>query len=500
MSRAEKILTEKELSQYLKTNHLHEARADNFNHREEMDRLKVIKIKNFIEKVPKINDAELYNMGHDEVNIKKARNEIGGGKRKASLVFTKKEQARLFDERQPIFFDRSQMFWMWDSKKRFWEISDEVDVLNYIEDQTGRDIISSKNRTEIINSLKQEGRKNIPKDFKTNWIQFKDKIYNIETGDSFEATPEYFATNPIDWEVSHDPSTPTMDKIFREWVGEDYVESLYQIIAYSMLSDYPIHRLFCLIGSGLNGKSCFLRLLKKFIGLGNTATTELDRLMASRFEVTRLHKKLICLMGETNFTEMKQTALIKSLTGQDEIAFEYKNKTPFSDSNYAKLIIATNNLPSTTDKSVGWYRRWMIIDFLHEFTEKKDILAEIPESEYNNLATKCLSLLNKLLTGREFAKEGTIEERMQRYEDRSDPVGKFIREFTEEDHNCFIFKFEFEKRLNEWCEENRFRKIGEIAIGRKMKQRGVEMGKRQAEWMEDATTKRLRCWEGIKWM
>lgn len=417
----------------------------------------------------------------------------------ASAVFTKKEQAKIFDEKQPIFFDKSMMFWLWNTEKCFWEISDDIDVLNLVEEQTGRDIISPKNRVEILNSLKQEGRKNIPKDFKPNWIQFKDKIYDIETGESFEASPEYFATNPIDWEVSHDPSTPNMDRIFKEWVGGDYVETLYQIIAYSMLSDYPIHRLFCLIGSGLNGKSCFLKLLKKFIGHENTASTELDRLMSSRFEVTRLHKKLLCLMGETNFTEMKQTAMIKSLTGQDEIPFEYKNRTPFSGENYAKLIIATNNLPSTTDKTEGWYRRWMIIDFPNKFNEKKDILLDIPLEEYNNLATRCLLCLKNLLQAREFAKEGTIEERMKRYEDRSDPIGKFIAEFTTEDYNSYIFKFDFEKRLNQWCEENRFRKIAESTIGRKMKQKGIEVGRREADWLKEGVGNRLRCWEGVKW-
>ncbi len=41
--------------------------------------------------------------------------------------------------------------------------------------------------------------------------------------------------------------TPTIDKIFEEWVGEEYVKTLYQIIAYCLLPDYPMNRLFCFI-------------------------------------------------------------------------------------------------------------------------------------------------------------------------------------------------------------------------------------------------------------
>jgi len=37
-------------------------------------------------------------------------------------------------------------------------------------------------------------------------------------------------------------------------------------------------------------KSKFLELLRKFIGEPNICSTELDTLLTSRFEVTRLHK------------------------------------------------------------------------------------------------------------------------------------------------------------------------------------------------------------------
>ena len=123
---------------------------------------------------------------------------------------------------------------------------------------------------------------------------------DIKTGERIEASPEYFVTNPIPYEVSEDDSTPTLDRIFNEWVGEDYVQTLYEIISYCLLPDYPMSRLFCFIGAGMNGKSKFLELIVKFIGNDNCTSTELDTLLTSRFEITRLYKKLICQMGETN--------------------------------------------------------------------------------------------------------------------------------------------------------------------------------------------------------
>ena len=128
----------------------------------------------------------------------------------------------------------------------------------------------------------------------------------------------------------------------------------------------------------------------------------------------------------------------------------YKNKDPFEEKNYAKIIIATNNLPATTDKTIGFYRRWLIIDFPNQFSEKIDILDEIPEEEYQALALKCVHILKDVLEKREFFNEGSIEDRMKKYEDKSNPLERFLKEYTIEDPDGFIWKHEFSKKLNEW--------------------------------------------------
>ena len=416
-------------------------------------------------------------------------------------IFKPQGQVKFYVEEQPIFYDRNDLWWVWNKGEFKWELSNEVDILNKIEEINGEDIITPRNRTLILNSLKQECRKTIPKEIKPTWIQFKDEIFNIKTGKKFKAIPDYFVTNPIPYRLHEEEkeSTPVMDKIFEEWVGEDHVKTLYEIIAYCLLPDYPIHRLFCFLGLGMNGKSCFLRLLRKFIGRENTTSTELDRLTNSRFEVTRLHKKLVVLMGETNFTEMKQTAIIKSLTGQDEVPFEYKNKNPFTDVNYAKLIIATNNLPTTLDKTIGWYRRWCIIDFPNQFSEEKDILDDIPEEEYESLALKCTAILHDLLKSRKFHGEGSIEERMKKYEAKSDFLQKFIEDFIIQDVNGYISSADFYKKFNSWCKENRHRELSETSLSLKLKLKGYENERKYCTWLFDGKGGQMRIWSGIKW-
>lgn len=433
--------------------------------------------------------------------LKVAKEKYGLKDKKPEQIFTSKGQTDYYIERKPIFYDKSGMFWVWCDKEKRWIISDDVDVLNVIEEELEEDVITQKNRTEILNTLKQRGRKLIPKSVKPTWIQFKDKIVDVKTGEEFDATPKYFVTNPIPWKMNDNKyeDTPVMDKIFEQWVGKKYVKTLYEIIAYSLIPDYPINRLFCFVGEGMNGKSKFLELLTNFVGEDNCTSTELDTLLTSRFEVTRLHKKLICQMGETNFNEMSKTSILKKLTGGDMIGFEYKNKNPFHDKNYAKIIISTNNLPTTIDKTLGFYRHWMIIDFPNRFTEEKDILKDIPDKEYECLARKSISLLADLLKKRGFHNEGSVEERMERYESKADFLQKFVNDFTMESSDGYITKSDFQRKFIDWCKENRHRQMSDRSIGMAMKKRGMEDGKKHLDWVYDGKGGNVRVWINIKW-
>jgi P4 family phage/plasmid primase-like protien len=417
---------------------------------------------------------------------------------KLGNMFDKKELAEKIIEVQPCFYDKARNWWLWNWPETKWVRVDETDILNAIDKQATINTINSKEKNEMIEALKQVSRLNAPVPIKSTWIQFNNIIVDIENGNKFRAKPDYFVTNPIPWELDEEGffETPIMDKIFEEWVGKENIQTLYEILAYCLIPNYPIHRIFCFIGGGMNGKSCFLNLLRKFIGGDNCCSTELDTLLQSRFEVTRLHKKLVCQMGETNFSEMNKTSVLKKLSGGDLIGFEYKNKDPFEEINYAKIIIATNNLPATNDKTIGFYRRWMIIDFPNQFSEKKDILAEIPEEEYSSLAVKCSFILKDLLKNRSFTNEGSVEDRMKKYEDHSNPLEKFLREYTTEDYCGTIWKHDFSKKLNSWCKQNRFREISDVAIGKKMKELGITQSLKVASW---DINKKARVWIGLKW-
>lgn len=391
--------------------------------------------------------------------------------------------AEQFNRLQPLYYDDSGIWWVWNQKETRWQIIDEIDIMNSVDRYVkSKETYKSKTKNEILECIKRKSRLCKPKDIKETWIQFKNKIYDIATGEEFDATRDYFAVNPIPWEIGQSEDTPTIDKILKEWIvgthqDESYVKTMYEIIAFSMSNSYFLHRIFCFTGSGSNGKGKFFGLLRKFLGDNNCTSVELDELIESRFHSAKLYKKLVCFMGETNFNAVKKTSRLKSLTGQDFISFEFKNKTPFDAVNYSKIMIATNSLPITEDRTDGFYRRWNVIEFPNKFTEVKEILNDIPEEEYRNLAKKCMRILKELWTTRRFTNEGSIDDRKRKYEERSNPLTMFIKEKCTVDINSDMPFFEFYEVLAGFLADRGYRILNKREVSKLLNDDGYEMKK-----------------------
>jgi P4 family phage/plasmid primase-like protien len=316
---------------------------------------------------------------------------------------------------------------------------------------------------------------------------------------TIKADHTFFFTNPIPWNyVNARDECPTIDKLFVDWVGEEQKKMLYEICAYCMLSDYPIHRIFCMVGGGRNGKGTFMRLLKKFIGEENVTSTSLDRLTNSRFEAAKLYKKMVAFVGETDFAVMKNTAMLKSLVGQDLIPAEFKNKPPFDFQNTAKIIISTNSLPMTGDKTIGFYSRWIIIDFNGFYETEKDVLSGIPDEEYAALAKKCIKILPEIIHAGRFTGEGNFVQKMEKYEQKSNPMKKFMAEkMVAGGPDDKIAFWEFKNLFLAYLNENKFRRLNENEIKGQLAENNIELVR--ADFYDNGDRRQWLSLIGYRW-
>jgi P4 family phage/plasmid primase-like protien len=229
------------------------------------------------------------------------------------------------------------------------------------------------------------------------------------------------------------------------------------------------------VGVGRNGKGQFMTLIRRFIGLENCTSTDLDRLSNSQFEASKLYKKKAAFVGETDHSTLKKTSILKALSGGDLVSCEFKRADAFDFKNTAKIIIASNSLPPTTDRTEGFYRRWMIVEFNGRFKEGKDIIDTIPEWEYENLCRKCIRLLKDLLQRGTFDGEGSIEERMKAYEKKSNPVTTFIDDCCILDSTAYCPTWYLYEKYQEFQAIGGHRKLTEREFSIQLKNIGYEI-------------------------
>lgn len=383
------------------------------------------------------------------------------------------DMADQFIKIQPLYYNEKKLWWAWNYNDKCWRLIDETDILNVINAKVhGLKLFESKQKNEILTALQMRSRLNAPKEAPDSWVQFKNKIYDYKTKECFEATPEYFITNPIPFEIGDTEETPTIDKWIIEWVGEKWKPTIYEIIAFTCVPHYKINRIFCLNGEGRNGKSTLLHIIRTFVGQKNCCSSSMDTILSRPFESAKLFKKLVCEMGEINSGIFRKTELIKKLVGSDTIGFEFKGKDGFDGYNYAKIIIATNKLPETTDKTTGFYSKWIIIDFLNRFKENPNFLDALPQSEFNALAKKCLRIISELMQRGEFTNEGTPEEKALRYEEKSSPFNDFIKLEMEKEEGVSTPFFQIYNEYKAYCEQRTLRLPSKVEVSRILKAKG----------------------------
>lgn len=414
-------------------------------------------------------------------------------KKAAGHIFNRVSQGEQYFEKQPFLYDKSRLFWMWNNKRKCYEKIDETDLLLGIRNEMGVDTIDSKTRSEIVQALKEIGRAAFSEitHIKKYWIQFQDTLVNVKTGEKMPASHDFFVTNPIAYKIGESKETPTIDKLFKEWVtkegiqDESYVKTLKQIIACCLTPDKFMQRIIALCGSGSNGKGTFIRMIQKILGKENYCASELRQLSQDRFAASATYRKLACFMGEVSYNDLSDTGRLKQMSGEDETSFQFKGKDAITDLTTASFIIATNSLPATPDKSIGFYRRWLIVDFPNQFPIKEGILDSIPEQEIENLCLTCADLLKEMYETCSFENEGTIEQRAQKFEERANPIAIFLENRCEESlYDCIALK-DFTDSFNAYLKDHRLRQCNARQIGNMLRNEGVDIVKRKTK---DGTT------------
>jgi putative DNA primase/helicase len=169
---------------------------------------------------------------------------------------------------------------------------------------------------------------------------------------------------PVRW--NPDARCPHFDAFLEQAVPIDDRQRVWEILGYLMMSGNPLQRLFLLTGGGGNGKGVLLAVIKAILGPRNVSAVPLHAFAESPFATAEVFGRLANICGDIDTTFIERTGTIKKMAGEDDLDAQRKYGQPFSFEFWGKALFSANAIPTASDSSSGWLRRWEIVNFPYQ--------------------------------------------------------------------------------------------------------------------------------------
>jgi len=334
-----------------------------------------------------------------------------------------------------------------------------------------------------------------------NKICLLNGVLDLENLNIIPHNPEFIFFNKINAEYQPGEDCPQIKKFLSEIVNQEDVLILQEIAGYCLYKEYFIHKALMLVGSGANGKSTYINLLKEFLGQKNCVSIPLHHLEEDKFALANLHGKLANLFADLPSRALRNTSIFKMLVGQDLIPAEKKFKDKFFFTNYAKQLFSANQVPKSPEDSDAFFRRWMIINFPNQFVNSKAdkglIKKLTTKKELSGFLNFALEGLKRLLENQDFSNTESVLEIRDRYIRLSDSIGAFIMDCVEIHPEEFVKKKKVFLDYCDYCRSLNYPITSENTFYKEIpKQMRIEDYRPLLD--VDGKKTRVHCWKGIK--
>ena len=308
-----------------------------------------------------------------------------------------------------------------------------------------------------------------------NYIAFKNGLYDLDTDEFMDFTPNIVVTNKIGFDYSPLAQSELVDNVLDKLACHDNNVRmlLEEAIGYCFYRRNELRTSFILIGDKSNGKSTYLDMIKTLLGAENTSSLDLKEL-GDRFKTAELFGKLANIGDDIGDDFIANPAAFKKLVSGESMNVERKGQDPFDFSNYSKLLFSANNIPRIKDKSGAVINRLVIIPFDARFS-KNDSDYD-PYIKYKLRQDECMEYLiqlgiaglKRVLSNYSFTKSDRVEKELHDYEVNNNPILIFFEEASVDEIENESTR-EVYKQYQEFCISNNFQPMSNIEFSKQVK-------------------------------
>lgn len=298
-------------------------------------------------------------------------------------------------------------------------------------------------QTKELTKIKDEYGSPVPLQQTRGYINFKNGLFNLNTGKLEPHNKDVFTTGCINAkyiEKFKGIQGTKFESFINSSLNSEYARVLGEMIGVSI---YPItdklHYFYVLLGSGRNGKSVLLNLIKNMLPSQWVGAISLENIgrRGSNGQLATITCN-ICADDET--VRMQSLGILKSLSSNDSFNIEEKYKNPQQIRPFVTHISSFNCMPSMQEKQNAIWERAKIIKFKKSFGTAEEVergtkqgvinpnLENELKEELDIIATYAVNCLVDLLNRGKFTitegmKEANTTERL-----KNDTVRAWIEE------------------------------------------------------------------------
>lgn len=303
---------------------------------------------------------------------------------------------------------------------------------------------------------------------------------SLKSGQLVPAKRDYFITKFSPVEFTDNADCPMWRRFLDDIFGGDreLIRYIQKAVGYSMTGDTSEQCVFFLYGTGRNGKSTFLDVLREIFGdyvsniqpetimvknsMGNGINSDIARLKGARMVTT----------VEPNEGVRLNEGLIKQLTGDDAVTARKLYGNEFEFKPEFKLWMATNHKPVIRGTDDGIWRRIHMIPFTVQIpVDKVDRqLKSKLEREYPAILRWAVE--GCLLWQREGLKQPrAVLDMTREYRREMDVISGFLDDRCEVGEGFSAKSSELYAAYSAWCEENTEYKMSNTKFSVEMEKR-----------------------------
>ena len=314
--------------------------------------------------------------------------------------------------------------------------------------------------------------------FSSNYLAFRNGILNLTTKELLQFSPEYAITNKIPWDYNPNAYDQTVDLTLNKIAcNDESIRSLLEeCIGYCFYRRNELSKSFILTGTGSNGKSTFLDMVRNVLGRNNYVSLDIDEL-SEKFSTTTMFGKLANIGDDISdeFLQGKAISQFKKIVSGNDIKAENKGQDVFFFKPSVKLLFSANEIPRVRNKGFkAIKRRLVIIPFNAEFSKNDpdykwniiSLLTEQTATEY--LIQLGLQGLERVLMNNGFTDSEAVTKQIDEFEKDNNPIIQFVDEFGEDailnESTSEVFTM-----YDSFCYKNGFSKVSQKKFSMEIK-------------------------------